>query len=79
MKDIFNDRPWWTRLKLYRIAAGLTQEQMAHVLGVHHRNYWGWEAGRNIPSKTTQGAIAKALGAEVPDIFGEDPQRKGRG
>ena len=61
---------WYARIKLYRTARGLTQQQMADAVGVEHRRFWGWEAGQSIPRPAHQLAVAKALGVEPEAIFG---------
>ena len=37
-------------LKTIRVAAGMTQEQVGDLLGVHYMSVGNWEAGRNRPS-----------------------------
>ena len=37
-------------LRTIRVAAGMTQEQVGDLLGVHYMSVGNWEAGRNRPS-----------------------------
>lgn len=67
---INQDTPWFKRIKIYRCAAELTQQEVADQVGVEHRRYWGWEAGQNVPREDHQIALAAALGVEHDAIFG---------
>jgi transcriptional regulator with XRE-family HTH domain len=68
--------PWHQKIKLLRIKAGLTQDEVAEKMGIDQRRYWGWEHGVNIPRKKTRAKLAEALGVAVEDIFSEDFDRK---
>jgi transcriptional regulator with XRE-family HTH domain len=76
MQLINKHTPWYKRLKLLRIAAGLTQMELAAKMGMQHRNYWGWEKGLNVPNEQHQDEIAAVLGVTRQAIFGDDPRRK---
>lgn len=64
------ETPWYKRIKLYRTVAELTQQEVADKVGVEHRRYWGWEAGKNVPRPDHQAALAEVLGVEPDAIFG---------
>ena len=64
------DTPWYKRIKLYRHAADLTQQQVADLVGVEHRRYWGWEAGKSVPRYDHQIKLAEVLGVDPDAIFG---------
>ena len=70
MQLITDHDPWYVRLKLFRIKAGLTQMDMAAKLEVGHRRYWGWEKGQNVPRDSYQAKIAEALVVDQEAIFG---------
>lgn len=64
------DTPWYKRLKLYRTAAGLTQQELAERINVERRRYWGWEKGESLPWPEHQAEVAAALGVTQDAIFG---------
>ena len=66
--------PWYTRIKLHRTALGLTQQQVADQVGVQHRRYWGWEAGKNVPRPEHQQKLASVLGVDPDALFGGSVQ-----
>lgn len=76
MQLINENTPWYKRLKLIRIEAGLTQSELAVKMGMQQRNYWAWEKGINVPKEHHQEEIAALLGVARGDIFGADPRRK---
>ncbi len=55
-------------LALRRVAAGLTQTQLAEMAGVKRKQIALLEAGQVIPRRTTAQKIAQALGCEPEDI-----------
>jgi len=56
------------KLKKYRKQSGMTQEELAHKIGVS-RAYVGYlEQGRNVPSLDTLSKIARALRVSVADL-----------
>jgi DNA-binding XRE family transcriptional regulator len=58
-------------LKLHRIKAGLTQLELAKMLGVKERVITFWETGRSDPHITQVMDIARILGVEAKEIFPE--------
>ena len=58
------------KLKELRTAAGLTQSQLAAVLGVAQPTLCGWETGTaRVPSDLLP-RLADILGCTIDDIFG---------
>jgi len=58
-----------SRLRLARLARGLSQEQLARKAGITHQAIQGFEAGRWDPSLKVALRIAAALGTTVEDLF----------
>ena len=58
------------RIKHWRLAAGLTLEQLAAAVGVTHGAVWQWEDGRNPPTVANLSKIAAACGVELRTFFG---------
>jgi putative molybdopterin biosynthesis protein len=58
-----------SRLRLARLARGLSQEQLARKAGITHQAIQGFEAGRWDPSLKVALRIAAALGSTVEDLF----------
>lgn len=50
----------WIRAR--RIAAGMTQEDLAAGVGVRAQTVWRWEQRRSTPSETDVGRVAKVIG-----------------
>lgn len=50
------------RLREHRTRAGLTQEQLAELVGTRRPNVVAWESGRRVPQADTLAAIASVLG-----------------
>lgn len=62
------ERPMST-LRLFRMAAGLTQEQVASRVGVSLTSYWKWETGACMPSSRRIPRMAKVLGVTPLDLI----------
>ena len=60
-----------TRLVTQRKRAGFTQFDVSSQLGIHVRDYQGYEAGNHEPRIGTAIRIAEMFGCDVGDIFGE--------
>ena len=60
------------RLKQYRKAKNMTQQELADVLGVSNKSVSRWESG-SYPDVATLGPLAKALGVTVDDLLGQAP------
>jgi transcriptional regulator with XRE-family HTH domain len=57
-------------LRLARRDLGLTQKQMAQVLGTGTTSIREWEKGRRQPQLTSLERIARLLGDEISDLLG---------
>jgi transcriptional regulator with XRE-family HTH domain len=56
------------RIRAARRHRGLTQQEVAHKVGITVRSISGWERGKAIPHLDTLEALARALGQD-PDKF----------
>ena len=59
------------QLKMLRYAKGYTQQVLADAAGISRDTYQNIESGRSDPRASTLQSIAKVLGVEVQDLFGE--------
>ncbi len=60
------------KLKEYRMKAGLTQKEVATLLGFTSEDrICHWEKGRNIPSLINLFKLAKAYRATVMELYSE--------
>lgn len=60
------------RLKQYRKAKGLTQQELADLLGVSNKSVSRWESG-SYPDVATLAPLARALGVTINELLGESP------
>ncbi len=60
------------RLKALRLAAGLTQAELARRTGIHRPNIARVEAGRHTPSLETIARLASAIGVSTTRVLSED-------
>jgi len=58
------------RLKQYRKAKGMTQQELADRLGVSNKSVSRWESG-SYPDVATLGPLARILGVTVDDLLNE--------
>ena len=65
------------RLRKLRKKAGLTQEQLAEMVGVNHNAIYRWENGIDIPKTQNIKALAKALGVSEQDLLHDPPEHSG--
>jgi len=73
------------RLQAARLAAGLSQSQLARAAGVPVGTLQGWEQGRRTPLADVLPRLVGALGCQYADILGPPeapapaaPKKKGR-
>ena len=66
-KGVINTKE--TKLKLKRIAAGLTQAELAKSAQVTVQGYQRYEAGTRVPKADTAKRIALALNSTVEELF----------
>ena len=57
------------RVRELRQAAGVSQEELAHKVGVHRTYLGGIERGERNPSLKNIAAIAEALGVSLSRLF----------
>jgi transcriptional regulator with XRE-family HTH domain len=63
------------RIRAARLAAGLSQQQLAAILGTHQSAVSGWERGL-MPRATRLAQIAEILGTTVEHLLGGSPAQK---
>lgn len=69
--------PVFNRVEEIRLDRGLTRQQLADTVGVHYQTIGYLERGEYSPSLLLAFKIAKALDAEIPEIFSIKPFKKG--
>jgi DNA-binding XRE family transcriptional regulator len=65
-----------SNVRRLRIAAGLSQAELAERMGVDHAYVSGLELGQRNPTVLTLWHIAKALGVQVRPFFDEEKPRR---
>ncbi|MBL9169924.1 MAG: helix-turn-helix transcriptional regulator [Verrucomicrobiales bacterium] len=73
-----NRPPLAQRLVELRLAAGLTQTQLAKQLGVSHSNIAFWELKGTPPRGEVLPALAQALAVSVDELLGVKPLKPKR-
>ncbi len=58
-----------TKLREARIAAGLTQKQVAEAMGITSSTYCGYETGKRTPDVTKIKQLSKVLGIAADDLL----------
>jgi DNA-binding XRE family transcriptional regulator len=71
------EEPVFNRVEELRISRGLTRQQLADCVGVHYQTIGYLERGEYSPSLILALKIAKALDAEIPEIFSIKPFKRG--
>lgn len=69
--------PVFNRVEELRFERGLTRQQLAEAVGVHYQTIGYLERGEYSPSLILAFRIAKALDAEIPEVFSIRPFKKG--
>lgn len=69
--------PVFNRVEELRNARGLTRQELADAVGVHYQTIGYLERGEYSPSLLLALKIAKALDAEIPELFSIKPFKKG--
>lgn len=59
------------RLKQYRVACGLTQDQVASILNINRTTYTKYETGVSEPSIDTLNRIVSIFGIDFNSLLGE--------
>ena len=57
------------RLKIKRIEKGLTQKELADMVGIAKNTICAYEIGFRHPKKSTLGKIAHSLGCKMEDLM----------
>jgi DNA-binding XRE family transcriptional regulator len=71
------EEPVFNRVEELRISRGLTRQKLADRVGVHYQTIGYLERGEYSPSLILALKIAKALDAEIPEIFSIKPFKRG--
>lgn len=58
------------RIREARLAAGLTQVQLAEAIGSTQQAVAKWEAGRGVPRDGFRWKLCDTLGCTLDDLFG---------
>lgn len=58
-----------SKIKEFRIRAGLTQVRFADAMGVTQSTVSQWESGRVLPDTAKLPRMAEVLGCSVADLF----------
>ena len=66
MDDPFN---FYKNIKSVRVAAGLSQRELAKKLNISNKTISAYETGRAVPPTTTLVKIAEITGVSVSDII----------
>ena len=59
-----------------RREAGLTQEQLANILGISYQAVSKWETGNSCPDISTLPLLADLFGVSIDELFGRAPVRE---
>lgn len=74
---LIEEMSWYDKIKVLRIARGLSQEEIAKKCMTNQKAWWNWESGKSYPRKINRHAIAKALDVDIKDIFEEESIEEG--
>lgn len=59
-------------IRVLRVAAGLTQRDLAKMIGVEPAAVWGWENGKCLPSGNSTVKLAKVFHIPAEDLFNRE-------
>ncbi|MPZ23444.1 MAG: helix-turn-helix domain-containing protein [Dehalococcoidia bacterium] len=62
-------RAFGSKLREHRIAAGISQEQLADLAGLHRTYIGGIERGERNPTLTNIARLARALHVDLATLF----------
>lgn len=71
-----NERSFSDRLKAFRKAKGLTQQQLADLLNVSNKSVSRWESDGGYPDVELLCPLARALGVMVDELLDETPVQR---
>lgn len=63
-------------IRAWRERLGITQEELAHGVGIGRAQVSNWESGARLPTRENQAAIANVLGCDYLDLYRQP--KKGR-
>jgi len=63
-------------LKNKRVDAGLTQNELAALLGVNQSTIASWEVGTKYPSADKLPDLARVLGCMIDELFTENEEKE---
>lgn len=66
-----------TNMRLARIAAGISQEELAHRAGIDRTYVSGIERGKRNPTITVVARFAEALGTTTANMLAQDAYARG--
>lgn len=58
-----------------RLELGLTQTQLAEMLGRQQQSISDWETGRSTPTMRSLNKLSKALSCSIADLLQNNPQK----
>lgn len=64
-----------SQLKALREAAGISQRELARLIGERQSNIQYWETTGKIPRSDVLAPMARALGVTVEELLGQKPSR----
>lgn len=67
-----NKREIGKSIKINRLAQGLSQQQLAKLVGVTHASISYWENGVNIPNVNDCWSLADVLNISIDELVGRD-------
>jgi transcriptional regulator with XRE-family HTH domain len=83
MQAVFHFRHYSSRmagivsdLKILRLAAGISQRELARLIGERQSNLSYWERTGQIPRSDVLTAIAQALGVSVEELLGQPKPKR---
>ena len=74
IEELFNNCPWYVKIKLLRILKGWGQEKAADMCSTYKKNYWQWENGQCYPTLKNKKRIAAVFGINMNYIFSPNDQ-----
>jgi transcriptional regulator with XRE-family HTH domain len=66
-----------SNIKAHRTVNGLTQKQLAEMIGTHESHICHWETGNREPELTSVLKLCLALDCELEDLVGIAPDWRG--
>lgn len=65
-----------SKLRQLREAAGLSQRELARLIGEQQSNVRYWEVSGNLPRSNVVAPMAKALGVSLEELLGESVPKR---